>query len=330
MATIQKRGDKYRVFVRRTGHKTLSATFDKRAKAEKWAIEKEAEVSAGRHTRTDPDFGVLIQRYIDEILPVKPMQRSHTATLRTLRRRCSGVRLSELTPAWMLEFAKSSKVQPSTTGQLFVFLGMVLKAADAFWNYRPDLEAWRRGRYMLNQYGLIAKSNARSRRVSDDEIADILDNMQSALPMDELIQFAIDSCMRLGEVVRVVWSDLDQDKRLLTIRERKHPRKKVDQTIPLLGQAFDIAARQPRFRKEIFPYNADSISAAFHRAVVRAGIEDLRWHDLRHEGISRLFERGLSIERVALVSGHQDWAMLRRYTHLKPESLHEEEDLIGG
>lgn len=51
-------------------------------------------------------------------------------------------------------------------------------------------------------------------------------------------------------------------------------------------------------------------------------IEDLRFHDLRHEGTSRLFEAGLSIERVALVTGHKDWRMLRRYTNLKPEDLH--------
>lgn len=206
-----------------------------------------------------------------------------------------------------------------------MFLGMVLKAADALWNVRPDLAAWSRGRYMLNQYGLIAKSNARDRRVTDEEIDAILDVMQSSLPMDDLIWFAVDSCMRLGEIVRVKWEDLDTEKKLLTIRDRKHPRKKLcnHQTIPLLGRSLEIVLSQIRQKPEIFPFDPNSISAAFHRAVVRAGIEDLRWHDLRHEGISRLFEAGLSIERVALVSGHQDWTMLRRYTHLKPESLHE-------
>jgi site-specific recombinase XerD len=51
-------------------------------------------------------------------------------------------------------------------------------------------------------------------------------------------------------------------------------------------------------------------------------IEDLHFHDLRHEGTSRLFEAGFSIQQVALVTGHKDWKMLRRYTHLKPETLH--------
>lgn len=142
--------------------------------------------------------------------------------------------------------------------------------------------------------------------------------------MDDLIHFAVDSCMRLGEIVRVVWEDLDAEKRLLTIWDRKHPRKKLGnhQTIPLLGQAYQTVIQQPKIEGRIFPYDPNSIRAAFRRAVVRANLVDLHWHDLRHEWISRLFEAGLTIERVALVSGHADWTMLRRYTHLKPGSLH--------
>lgn len=72
----------------------------------------------------------------------------------------------------------------------------------------------------------------------------------------------------------------------------------------------------------IFPYNSRSVGTAFHRACVTLGIEDLHFHDLRHEGTSRLFEAGFEIPQVALVTGHKDWKMLRRYTHLKPQHLH--------
>jgi site-specific recombinase XerD len=64
------------------------------------------------------------------------------------------------------------------------------------------------------------------------------------------------------------------------------------------------------------------MTTAFQRARRRAGVDGLRFHDLRHEGISRLFERGMQIQQVALVSGHRSWSMLKRYTNLKPESLH--------
>ncbi len=60
---------------------------------------------------------------------------------------------------------------------------------------------------------------------------------------------------------------------------------------------------------------------AYIRAVRRAGIEDLRFHDLRHEATTRLFEQGLNIMEVASITGHKDLRMLRRYTHLKAEDL---------
>ena len=66
----------------------------------------------------------------------------------------------------------------------------------------------------------------------------------------------------------------------------------------------------------------NAVRLAFEHLRVRAGMSDLHFHDLRHEGTSRLFEAGFSIEQVALVTGHKDWKMLRRYTHLKPETLH--------
>jgi integrase len=71
------------------------------------------------------------------------------------------------------------------------------------------------------------------------------------------------------------------------------------------------------FYYPIFPYNTDAISAAFTRACKLLGIEDLRFHDLRHDGISRLFEMGWNIPQVAVVSGHRSWQSLKRYTHIR-------------
>jgi integrase len=73
----------------------------------------------------------------------------------------------------------------------------------------------------------------------------------------------------------------------------------------------------PRVKPEIFPYSTDAISAAFTRACKILGIKDLRFHDLRHEGISRLFEIGRTIPQVAAVSGHRSWSSLKRYTHIR-------------
>jgi integrase len=120
---------------------------------------------------------------------------------------------------------------------------------------------------------------------------------------------------------------------MLLIRDRKDPRRKRgnNQRIPLLRvtgyDAYAIIEEQRRFlgrgRGRIFPYNGRSVGTAFRRECRELKIEDLHFHDLRHEATSRLFEAGFSIEQVALITGHKDWKMLRRYTHLKPETLHD-------
>lgn len=325
MASIYKLGDGWRAQVRRKGHKTLSKTFSKKVLAEKWVREMEGAIEEGKFHANDPDVGVVIQRYIDEVLPIKPLQRTHHATMRTLRRKLGGVLVSQLTAQWMLDYTKGRDVAPSTMDQEFIFIAMALRHADTFWEVRPDWDEWKRGRHALRLYGLTGRSVERARRISDDEVEAILDHMKSTLPMEELIAFAIDTAMRLSEVCRIRWSDLNEQKRTVVIRDRKHPtlKKGNDQTVPLLGRSFDIIKRQTRQSGLIFPYKTGSISAAWCRAAELAGVNDARWHDLRHEGVSRLFESGFSMMEVALVSGHKDLNMLRRYTHLSPERLHD-------
>lgn len=149
--------------------------------------------------------------------------------------------------------------------------------------------------------------------------------------MGRIVRYAVATTMRQEEICRPAWPDVDMKKRVLVIRDRKDPRKKEgnDQRVPLLNltgyDAWEILLQQriiTRGRGRVFPYHHRSVSTAFTRACDALKIEDLHFHNLRHEGTSRLFEAGLTIERVALVTGHKDWRMLQRYTKLKPEELH--------
>jgi integrase len=150
--------------------------------------------------------------------------------------------------------------------------------------------------------------------------------------MSRIIKFAIATAMRQEEICRARWNDLNLRTKMLTIRDRKDPRQKKgnDQRIPLLAvsgyDAIALVEEQRAIRNNgddrIFPYFHKSAGTAFTRTCRDLKIEDLHFHDLRHEGTSRLFEAGFSIQQVALVTGHKDWKMLRRYTHLKPETLH--------
>jgi integrase len=125
-------------------------------------------------------------------------------------------------------------------------------------------------------------------------------------------------------VTRIRWEDLDEQKKMVMVRDRKDPRKKVgnDQWVPLLNGAWEITQRQPRLSEAIFPIHHSTVSKYFTECCRALSIPDLHFHDLRHEGTSRLFEQGYSIEQVALVTGHKSWNHLKRYTNLRPEDLH--------
>jgi integrase len=149
------------------------------------------------------------------------------------------------------------------------------------------------------------------------------------IPMQDLCEFAIATAMRLSEITGLKWADLDEEQRTIVIRDRKDPRRKIGnhQRVPLLScngyDALAIIKRQPTAGPRIFPFDSNSVSTAFTRAVARCGIEDLHFHDLRHEGTSRLFAtRKFAIPEVALVTGHKDWKMLARYTQIQAEDMH--------
>jgi len=210
----------------------------------------------------------------------------------------------------------------------FSEFGGVLKTAHELWGLPVDTTVTAVGRSSLKYLGLSAKSKERERRPTQKEIDDIClyftTKVRQKVPMEDLILFAIDTAMRAGEIIGLKWDDINHTDKTIIIRDRKHPTEKTgnDQEVPLLGQSYQILMRQPRKDARIFPIANGTVSSLFPRACAVLKIIDLRFHDLRHEGVSRLFERGYTIEQVALVSGHRDWKMLSRYVQLRAKDLH--------
>ncbi len=180
--------------------------------------------------------------------------------------------------------------------------------------------------------GYIEAAGERDRRLTDDEIEAIKRNLckQVSVRMADIIDFCLQSCMRISEVCRITWSDVDEQARTVIIRDRKHPTKKFGNhcVVPLLNGSFETLIRQPKRDERVFPHHPINLSRKFKTAADNAGVRNVVLHDLRHEGISRLFEIGFAIQEVALVSGHTNWRTLKRYTHLRPESLVERERVL--
>ena len=188
-------------------------------------------------------------------------------------------------------------------------------------------------RASLVHRGMNTRSQERSREPTDDELARLYTlwsaNPRQKIPMVMLCQFALATGMRQGEISRLEIGDLDRQAKTIIIRDRKDPKNKQgnDQTVPLLPAAWSIVEPLIKDRDSgfLFPYESRSVSAAFTRGcqAVAPVIGDLHFHDLRHRATASFFRMGLDIPRVALLTGHKTWAMLRRYTKITAGDVHD-------
>jgi integrase len=233
-------------------------------------------------------------------------------------KKCSAVDTEAL-----CDFAKSVDAQPSTRGNYLSHLASIFTVARPMWKYPLDRQAMADAQVVLKKMGIISKSNERDRRPTLDELDKIMQHFgrvetrRASIPMQKIIVFAIFSTRRQDEISRIARKDLEPGR--VMVRDMKHPGDKIgnDTWCDLVPEAEAVIRSMPESGPEIFPASADAISAAFTRACKLLGIEDLHFHDLRHEGISRLFEMGWNIPHVAAVSGHRSWQSLKRYEHMR-------------
>jgi integrase len=346
MASIRKqKSGSWRVQVRRKG-RSVSENFVRYEDAKRWALDAERQIDRGETPATSRiaklrTFGDLIDLHIADMKSVgKAPGRSKDATLRMLKRELGKLNMAELDRERVVRFGRKRAAEGAGPVTLSMDIGaikLVMQHAAAVHGIAVRIEPIDLGRVALKRLGLVGKSNERDRRPTDEELQRLFAhwnaNERQLIPMSRIVKFAIATAMRQEEICRVAWSDLNARTKMLLIRDRKDPREKKgnDQRIPLLAvSGYDAVAlieeqRAVRANDDdrIFPFNHRSISASFTRTCQELAIEDLHFHDLRHEGTSRLFEAGFRIEQVALVTGHKDWKMLRRYTHLRPETLHD-------
>lgn len=337
MASVIKVGTQWRAQVRRKGFPTETRTFPTKGLATSWAATTESNMLAMKHqdVRIISKMTVadLIKRYTEEIGSVKRFGKNKKAVLAALSVQIGETLLPALTVDVLTRHVRDR--QKTGAGGVTIavdlsYLSGVLKVAKNLWSLPVDPTVTAAARDNMRYLGLSPKSTERDRRPTEAELKLLCtyysNNKRQKVPMTDLIKFATSTAMRLGEIIGLKWSDLNTEHRTIIIRNRKHPSEKEgnDQEVPLLGEAFEIVMRQPRDEVDgrIFPVTEGTVSSIFPRACKKLGIVDLRFHDLRHEGVSRLFEQGYTIEQVALVSGHRDWKMLARYLHLKAKDLH--------
>jgi integrase len=338
MASYYRVGAKWRAQIRRRGQRSISRLFESRADAEQWARAIEHQADAGRGIAgTKRTIADLLDAYAAARADVgKPITSANNTYFmhRRLKGGLAQVILAKLDTRTLVEYCRQRRrngAGPYTVYMELSALGTALRYACSLLDI-PYHDPLASARPTLRHLGLVeAQGGKRTRRPSADEWPRLLEALAAVsriVPMVDIVQLAAHSTLRRAEICRIRWPDLDVTARTVIVRDRKHPRQKAgnDEVVPLVGDALDIIMRQRRpahdaYDQRIFPYSPFSVSKLFTQACRDAKIEDLRLHDMRHEGTSRLFEAGWDIPEVAMVTGHRSWAHLKRYTNLKPTDI---------
>jgi len=355
VASYSKRGDQIlaQVRIKRGGVVvfTQSKLWPDQASARGWAERLEAKIKKeglpAVNKLSNLTLGGLIRMHLEYQQRVKTLGRATIHTHQKMAQEFDKLPLSDLRAKHLIDYAMRRKtedgVSPATILADLSPVSAAVRSAPHAHDIRIDVTELDIAMKKLNDMGLTAKSRQVVRLVDQAEEDALLNeftlrnNMpQTEIDMVRMYKIALALPRRVSELCRIRWDDIDRKNRTVKIRDVKHPKQKAGnhQVVPLLGPAWDLIESTPVLNAEIFPYNSNSVCAAFERVRNRIaetgmpGIKDLRFHDLRHTGITMLFWRGLQIQEVAVVSGHTNWSQLQRYTHIKPEDLHRHFDPV--
>ncbi|MCX7898417.1 MAG: site-specific integrase [Rhodocyclaceae bacterium] len=315
----------------------VSKTFARRADAEAWARQQEAEMDRGAwRDRTSADattLHALLERYLKDVVPEKRGAETERLRIKTLMRDPIALyKLSALNPLVLADW-RDRRLAAGCKGAT---VNRELNIVSAVIN-------WARRELMFaieNPVACIrrpAPSKPRERRLEPDEEARLLAALEDHDGASEredgkryrqgtrnpwikpLVLFALETAMRRGELLSLRWEHVDLRRRTAHLPETKNGEAR---TVPLSSRAVAVLESLPRsLDGRVFPVTANALKLAWVRATKRAGLEDLHFHDLRHEATSRLAEKLPNVVELSAVTGHKDLRMLKRYYHPRAEDL---------
>ena len=319
MATLRKRGNKWQAIIRHKSIGTTAKSFSSKSAALKWSVVQEQAIESGAFGRLSPSevtLGELLERYLDIITPSKLGADVERRRLkRLIEDDISSYQLYRLSSQAIAKFRDRRLLDgPRTCQYDLILIRHCIKLA-------------------INEWGLMLASNpvdkvklpsslrSRERRLNTGEF----DRLEKAACLTQnphiwpIVVFAIETGMRRGEILGITWECVDFDSRTVHLPITKNGSSR---DVPLSSKATQILKEQNERQLPCpFPVTDNAFRLAWDRLRSRADLGDLRFHDLRHEAISRFFEMGLSMPEVALISGHKDPRMLFRYTHMNPENV---------
>jgi len=370
MAYIERRPGGWRAQVRRKGSPSISRTFDLRADAEAWAQEIERELRRGNNSIVQAfgrqiTFEEVAKHYATHALPSLKSEKTARSFLQQSQQKFGKTLVTAIRPTevskWRDEMAKAGASARSIVYALSMLSAALNYAARELSIPLPA----------GNPVQLVRKPalpNGRDRRLREGELDALLSaaRVSTVRGLEQIIILAIETSMRLGELLSLTWEHVDLNSRTAHLPVTKNGSSR---TVALSKQAVTAlselkASKATKLAKpakpsklakttkqtksrmpgkssdHVFHWTASntfektwrhckSRAQAAHLARCTARqikpdprfLADLRFHDLRHEAASRLFEKGLGIMEVASMTGHQSLSMLKRYTHVDASRL---------
>lgn len=323
MATIRKRGQAWQVQVRRDGFPPITKSFRSKADADSWARETERQIERGElsgHGRTANKLtvGALLQRYELEVTSRKRGQRFEASRIRTfLRSPLANVAVHRLSAQMVAAYRdeRLNRVSGETVRRELTVLRHCIEIGRKEWGAPFAGNP-------VRQITLPSPSKVRGQRLPEGAEASLMAALSKTRVwyLRPLIMLALETGMRRGELLALEWSNIDLSARLAVLMISKSG---YGRSIPLTPTAIGVLSNIPINNNRVFPVKENAVRLAWERLRKRAGLDDVKLHSMRHEAISRMFEMGLSIPEVSLISGHRTLSCLQRYTHVRPEHVAE-------
>ena len=327
MASFRKRGDKWQARVHRKEHKPVVQSFNTKADAIKWARNVESQLDLGTFApkQTMPRLMPMMERYVEEVTPTKKGESQERYRARRFSKtKLADMQLDKITGELVAQYrdARLKEVSANTVRLELAFLSVVFEQCRKEWGLAVSNP--------VRQIRMPKPGKPRQRRLEAGEEEALLAACKAsrAYYLHSFVVLAIETGMRSGEMLAVRWEHVNFDKRTVFLPDTKNGSPR---TVPLSTRALSAIHALPRsINGRLFSSGYHSIHNAFKLALTKAQatqpnnekfLRGLRFHDLRHEAVTRLFEKGLNPIEVSMVSGHKTLSMLQRYTHLRSEDL---------
>lgn len=317
MASIRKRNGKWQVRINRDDI-SVTKTFLNKKDGELWARLTEVDIERNEFTpkakKPTETLGELFDQYNRE---VAPQHRSKTTgfLIASLKSKLGSIRIDEFNARVLANWRdeRLKEVKPASVVRELNTLSAFLNHARKEWCYP-----------IVNVVGDIKRpvtGASRARRLAGDEESRLIAELPPVY--SSILRFALATAMRRGELLSLLWTNVNLEARVVLLPITKNGEARL---VPLSNEAIAVLKKQKSstiqsIAGRVFEVSPKSLDGAWRRACGKAGISGLRFHDLRHEAISRLFEGGLNMMEVSTISGHKTLQMLKRYTHLRAEEL---------